>query len=292
MPWRHKLRDFIPPVLLPFARKFRFGREHNREWEYVPDGWAYAQKHPEVRGWNVPEILAVYKSKWPEFAHYVQGAGPLCVNHESLPIYDESAQKHNQVMTFAYALSLAARHRDRVKMLDWGGGSGHYYLLAQALLPDVKFDYHCRDLPLLCSFGAELFPGQSFFSDDRWQDDRFDFVVSSSSLQYAEAWAALLSDLCTVTHNLLFVSNLPIVQSVPSFVFIQRPYRFGYGTEYLGWCINEQELIRTATSSGLSLIRQFVNGLKPPIAGAPEQAMYRGYLFRRESEHGAQEIAR
>ena len=66
-----------------------------------------------------------------------------------------------------------------------------------------------------------------------------------------------------------------------STIFIQRPYRHGYDTEYLGWCINESDLLTVAHSAGLGLRREFVVGFNPVITNAPEQNSYRGYLFQR-----------
>lgn len=284
MSWRRLIHGLMPLSLRRNLRNRAPGSRQVHEWEFIPEGWAYAQEHPEVKGWDVPDIVAVYKSRWLQFAGHVQSPGPLSINHEAQTIFAESASYHNLVMTYAYVLALAARHKDRIRMLDWGGGIGHYYLLAQSLLPGVEFDYHCRDLPQMCSYGHQLFPEQSFFSDDRWHANCYDLVMASSSLHYAEDWPEQLRDLCSVTHDLLFVTNLPIVRRVPSFVFIQRPYRHGYNTEYLGWCINEHELVQTAAVAGLSQVRQFLYGFSPVIAGAPEQNVYRGYLFQRHTK--------
>ena len=71
-------------------------------------------------------------------------------------------------------------------MLDWGGSTGHSYLLAQALLPDVR---------LLAQYGAQLFPGQHFYGDESCLERSYDFVMASSSLHYSEDWQRLLAGL-------------------------------------------------------------------------------------------------
>lgn len=91
----------------------------------------------------------------------------------------------------------------------------------------------------------------------------------------------LLRDLCRVTDDLLYITGLPIVRRVPSFVFIQRPYQYDYNTEYLGWCLNEQAFLQAVGAAGLILRREFIHGFSPTIRGAPEQTVYRGYLFQR-----------
>ena len=280
---RRLARELTPPIVPRLVRAVGRRRQTHPEWEYIPEGWDHAQHHPEVRGWDVAEIADVYKRKWPRFAQFMAGSGPLGVDHQSALTARESLIDHNASMTYGYVLALAARHRTHIRLLDWGGGCGHYYLLARALLPGVAIDYHCRDLPQLSALGAQLFPAQTFFADDRWRNHTYEMVMASSALQYAQDWQALLRELCEVTGDFLYITASPIVRHVPSFVFIQRPYQHGYNTEYLGWCLNEQELLQTVGAAGLVLRREFVHGFEPVIRGAPEQNAYRGYLFQRQA---------
>jgi hypothetical protein len=166
---------FVPPVAVGLFRRIRSRVkgggatlqpvQENIEWEYIPEGWAYAGTHPEVKGWNVQDVLEIYKQKWPRFVATVQGTGPLGVAHESDLASREDIASHNTMMAFAYALALAAHRKDTLSLLDWGGGIGHYCLLAQALLPDVHIEYHCKDAPLLAEYGAQLFPKQYLYTE-------------------------------------------------------------------------------------------------------------------------------
>jgi putative methyltransferase (TIGR04325 family) len=249
------------------------------EWEYIPEGWTYIQAHPEVKGWNVQDVLETYKRKWPKFAAMIHGTEPLGITHESDITNNTDIYSHNTIMAFAYALALAAHKKDRLSILDWGGGIGHYYLLSQALLPGVDIEYHCKDAPLLCEYGTQLFPEQYFYTDECCFKRTYDFVMASTSIHYTEEWRVLLRNLADATDKYLYIAQLPIVRQSPSFVFVQRPYQYGYNTEYLSWCLNRTEFLTTAEGSGLELVREFVYGYHPFIDGAPEQNMYRGYLF-------------
>ncbi len=240
--------------------------------------------HPEVKGWNVQNVLDIYKEKWPRFLAMIQGTGPLGVAHESAMTTKEEINSHNTMMTFGYCLTLAAHCKERLSMLDWGGGIGHYYLLAQALLPGVKIEYHCKDVPILCEHGARLFPNQHFTSNNSCFERSYDFVLASTSLHYTEDWQGLLQRLASVTSDYLYIANLPCIEQANSYVFVQRPYQYGYNTEYLGWAINRTEFLQTAKRSGLDLIREFVYGYQPVIHGAPEQNSYHGFLFRANPE--------
>ena len=132
----------------------------------------------------------------------------------------------------------------------------------------------------MSEYGARLFPDQQFSSDERCLEDVYDFVLASTSLHYTEDWQSLLERLAGATRDYLYIAQLPTVPEAPSFVFVQRPYQYGYNTEYLGWCLNRTEFLQAAGRSGLRLQREFVYGHQPLIHGAPEQNAYRGYLFR------------
>jgi len=69
---------------------------------------------------------------------------------------------HNVSMSFAYVLSRAARSREKLSVLDWGGTFGHYYLIARAVLPEIDLDYHCFDVPSICESGRERSPEVTF----------------------------------------------------------------------------------------------------------------------------------
>ena len=275
------LKLLLPPLIVNVVNRLRTIPKSIVEWEYIPEGWSYASTHPEVRGWNVNGVLETYKEKWPQFVGMVEGIQPLGLSHESSLATNEDLHSHNTIMSFAYCLTLASRNKDRISILDWGGGIGHYYLLSQALLSDIVIDYSCKDVPVLCEYGAELFPQQNFYTDEHCFERTYDFVFASTSMHYTEDWKTLFKCLAGVAESYLYIANMPSVQQVPSFVFVQRPYQYGYDTEYLAWCLNQTEFLHVAEEAEFKLIRKFVYGHKPVINGAPEQNVYCGYLFKR-----------
>ena len=184
-------------------------------------------------------------------------------------------------MSYGYALALVSRHTSAISMLDWGGGLGHYNLISHALVPDLRIEYHCKDVPELVQAGRSLLPHAYFYSDDTCLSRRYNFVLASSSLQYSRNWTTDFRKLAQATEGYLLVTRMPIVKNSPSFVIVQRPYRYGYDTEYLSWCVNRQEMMRYANDEHLELIREFIISESPFVVRAPEQCEYRGYLFRR-----------
>jgi putative methyltransferase (TIGR04325 family) len=279
-------RNWLPPVLWDLLVRLKHVNTPP-EWEYLPQGWTYALRHEGRGGWNDPSILDVYRRKWPKFQRMVAGTGPLGIAHESELTTDTDVLSHNLVMAFGYVLGLAAETRPAVSLLDWGGGIGHYYLFARALLPSVTVEYHCKDMPLLAAYGSQVLPEQHFHTDNTCLSRRYDLVMASTSLHYSQNWQAELVGLIGATDRYLYLASMPIVLDAQSFVFIQRPFSFGYQTEYLGWCLNHQEVIDAATMHGMRLVREFVYGHAPVIKNAPEQNLYRGFLFEPFRSEGA-----
>jgi putative methyltransferase (TIGR04325 family) len=282
---KNLLKACIPPALVPVARELfsRIAKTLHRDslidYEYLGEDWNAVSANASVRGWDVDEIVEAQESKWPRFLAMVRGTGPLGISHESEMNDDANVSNHNTIMTFAYVLLLAARGLDHFSILDWGGGLGHYYVIAEALLPDVNIEYHCKDLSKLAEHGSRLLPDQHFCSDDSCLERTYDLVMASSSMHYSRDWTTTLSQLAKASGGYLFVTRTPVVSRAPSFVFVQRPYSVQYNTEYLGWCLNRDEFLDQSRKLGLTLVREFVVAERPYIFRAPEQCYYRGFLF-------------
>ena len=186
---------------------------------------------------------------------------------------------HNMLVTFAYVLALAARGRDALSVLDWGGGFGHYHALARSVLPELELDWHVNEQPAVAARGRELNPAVAFHDDGSPLEHRFDLVVASSSIQYAEDWRALVERLAGATDRYLYLARVPVALTAAPFVVIQRPYAHGYDTEYLGWVLNRDELLGAVP---LELAREFLLNAALWIAGAPEEPIdHRSFLFTR-----------
>lgn len=259
------------------------------EWEFVPEGWARARNgSSDADGWDAEAVARSYVAKWPEFVEAVTGSGPLGVGHEvpvGATISRESIPAQNAVLAFAYALTRAAGGSRSLSVLDWGGALGHYYLLARRLFPELELDYHCRELPAVCREGRLVLPEVEFHDSDECLDRRYDLVVASSSLQYDEHWPARLQQLADATARRLFLTRVPVVRRAASFVTLQRAHAYGYGTEYLGWVFNREDLLGAAGGTGLALEREFLLVSDWPVEGTPEAPSEAGFLFTRAERH-------
>jgi putative methyltransferase (TIGR04325 family) len=284
------IRDLTPPLIWRTLSRLRslqagIGKKYI-EWEYVPEGWEALKTDPNIKGWNVGSVLEAYKANWQTFLKSLEGTLPFGISPESGSENRTNLMFHNLMMTYAYVLSLSTRNKSSISMLDWGGGIGHYYLLSQKLVPDLEIDYHCKDVPILAEYGHSLFPQAHFYTDETCLERKYDFVLVSTSLQYSEDWASTLKGLAQATGGYIFVTRLPILHHAPSFVIVQRPYEYGYNTEYLGWCLNRNEFLKLAENLGLKLVREFIAQESPPVTLAPEQPEYWGFLFSSSSTDG------
>jgi putative methyltransferase (TIGR04325 family) len=270
----HKLERLLPPLITGAIR-------HSlSEWSYVSRDWP-AQDLPG-EGWNAASIAAKQEAHWPVLVGNLAGTGPLGVSHSPSQLTRDHPGDHNAMMSYGYVLARAARNKDRLSLLDWGGGAGHYYLYSKALLPEIVVDYECYDLPALCRLGRKLVPEAHFHEEaGTLPRARFDLVISSSSLHYFSDWRQSAGALAGHTREFLYIARLQTVNRSPSFVVRQRPYGQGYDTEYLSWFINRGELIGHIEALGLELVREFVFAEQWSVKRAPEGGECRGFLFRR-----------
>jgi putative methyltransferase (TIGR04325 family) len=278
---RRLARAVTPPILVTAARQLRrlFGRGPEREWKRLPGGWPHAAT--EARGWNIESVAEAYRSKLPEFRQAIDGPGPLAIaTSAASSIREATVREQNALLVFAYSLALAARRNGRVSVLDWGGGLGYFSLLSRALLPDdVEIDYHCRELPLVCSSGRELLPEVTFWEDDGCLDRRYDLVLASNAIQYCERWSELVPRLARAASPYLLLTRVPVVFDEPSFLVLQRMHRHRFETESPCWIFNRHELLDVAGGAGVELVREFLLDADPRSRARPQDAA-RSYLFR------------
>jgi putative methyltransferase (TIGR04325 family) len=247
------------------------------EWEYVPEGWRKGD--PRAAGWKHASIAPVMAQHWAAFAAAIKSTRSLGIFPLAPTVRNESG--HNLSMTFGYVLARAAHMKSRLSMLDWGGALGHYALMAQHLLPEVELSITVKDLPDIVSVGKTLLPSITFETEDaRCFARSYNLVVASSSLQYAEDWRATSASLVKAAEDWIFVTRMDVVRQAPTFTVVQRPYAYGYQSEYISWVFNRGEFLDHMKSLGAVLEREFIAGGGTQYLHAPEASETAGFLFR------------
>jgi putative methyltransferase (TIGR04325 family) len=251
------------------------------EWTYAPQGWAHELENGGGPGWDGSSVARMYAERWPAFLQNLKGNGPLGALHVvplGQPMPREDLTSHNMAMVFAYALGLSAHMTDTLSILDWGGGLGHFHELARALVPDLKLDYHCKELPEVCEQGRRVSPEVTFHESRACLEHSYDLVLASGAIQYAEHWEELLGQLSSATRRYLLLTKVPIT-GAQSFVVLQRAHAYGYDTEYLGWALNSGEVRAAAQNAGLDLVREFFLSATVEVPNAPGSFQHAGFLF-------------
>jgi putative methyltransferase (TIGR04325 family) len=271
----------VPPIFTQWLVRCRRSPQEvtKPRLEYAPEGWNDRQIISNAEGWNVDSVVDAEKAKWETFRNNLQGAGPLGFSHEHTDLaVVRDVPFHNVHITYAYVIALAAHLKTNLSILDWGGGLGHYYQIAKAVMPDVSFEFHCKEVPLMAEVGRLLNPEVHWYSDESYLERSYDLVMVNGSLQYMEDWNGTLRQLSQVVKEHFFLTRLPVVEHVPSFVAIQREYDI----EMLHQQFNKDEVLEFVESLGLRRVREVVVGDRPYIHGAPEQCELRGWLFHRD----------
>lgn len=275
-----KLKRIIPPFLTDFLLR-NMGYFGVASWRFMPEGFDYPVNS---KGWEMDEIAKLQYEKWGDYSVLIKSDKPLGVNHES----SESKTYvdpffHNLLISFAYVLTLSAIGKKKVSFLDWGGGIGHYGLLAEELLRtgNVQVNYFCYDFDVFKFYGEKLNPHFTFFSDkNQHLTASFDLVMASSSIWYERNWKDGVDKLCEHDIQYLYITRMIFIEDKPSYVALQQPSYMGYKTEYLFWVINKTEFLNYLSEKGYSLIREFEFGAVTPIFKAPEQGTMKGFLFK------------
>lgn len=286
MTLRQIAHRILPPIVVDGLRKV-VGRKVPVPGRFEVIGSEWPTRVDANPGWEDSGIAASQAQRWPAFVSACSGTAPLDVAHEATEPIPRNMAFHNTYMTFGYVLALAAKGHAGLSMLDWGGGLGHYAVLAQALLPDTRLEYHCKDLPAFCEQGRQLLPDATFHSDETCLDRTYDLVVASGSLQCSSEWRRVVSGLAQAAGRYLYVTRLPVLIESPSMVVCQQARIQGFNDDLLGWFLNRQEFIEHVESQGMELVREFYLDEHPHIEGASEQADVRGFLFRPKGARGS-----
>jgi putative methyltransferase (TIGR04325 family) len=266
-------RLLLPPIILRAA--WFFGTP---EWEYVADHWP--RDDARSFGWDDSSVVQSMRQNWPAYKRAVDGTDPLAF----WPWFSggRDPQAHNVVMTWGYVLARAGSGKLQLSVLDWGGALGNYAAVGKALLPEVRLDFTVKERPALCTAGRELLPEVSFTSsEDECFSRRYDLVVASNALQYAQDWRATVQRLADAAEQWLFITCLPVVHNSGSFIVVQRPQRHGLKADYISWVLNCGDFLAHVRASGFALDRIFIAGGTTSYRNAPEASESLGFLFKK-----------
>ena len=263
------LKSIVPPFLWNIGShlKRRVVRSTTL-LEYAPNGWLT----PLPEGTGGDEF-------WRSFLTLEQANCEALIARIDArePMLYADGDENLKYAVFGYVLALASRNQQQITVLDYGGNVGDYYWLGRELVPGVKLDYHCKELPRVAEVGRRVSPDVTWHTDDGCFKRSFDLVMFSSSIQCLPNWQDVLVRAGKSTVGYLLLSDVPTVRERESYVATHR----SAGQTHLQVQVNRAELIAAAEGAGLRLVREFAMGAHPLIVNAPEQPACVGWLFQR-----------
>ena len=168
----------------------------------------------------------------------------------------------------------AAWGRDCLKVIELGGGAGHYYCFFKEVLPpDVTVDYHITELPKMCAAGRRLNPDVTFH-ENIIPEGVFDLAICASSLQYIREWERPLLRLASSAF--LYLGRTPITDG-EAFTVRQNIS----GMEPLVFEVQSAHVLRSCVESlGYTRIHAFVSNPPLDLDNAPSEVYYANWLFK------------
>ncbi len=191
------------------------------------------------------------------------------------PAFGSHSLEEVKYLAFGYVMALAARGTTHVRVLDYGGNLGEYFLIAQAMVPGVTLDYHCRDIAAIADAGRVVNPGVVFHTSDDCLDGEYDVVMFCSSLQCVPEWRQTLQRAARAA-KVLFLADVPVVRHAASF----NATHHSDGRVNVQHMFNRDELVAAVEGEGSMLWREFEMRPHPAVYGAPEQPTGVGFVFR------------
>jgi putative methyltransferase (TIGR04325 family) len=272
------LHGITPPYVAAAVRRVR--RRRQPSWEYVGTTWV----DDDGDGWNVGTVAEQYARKLPEFRAAI--AAPNCIGVPTEALLGCTAGQYNQnlALSYAYAVARAAAGRNRMAILDWGGGFGFMALVVRELFPELEVEFHVKEVPATACAARETVEGVTFWDDDACLDRAYDLVSACGSFQYSPDWRSQLARFGAAA-SFVLLTRTPVAETLNSFVVRQHAYE----TSYVGWVFSRAELLAAADAADLSLERELLEGWSAQVRGAPARDEHRAYLFSNRRSRGSRE---
>jgi len=168
--------------------------------------------------------------------------------HAKNPIPQFHKQRSNLLPPIAALLM-----KERVSILDFGGGLGIGYMTLLESLPDAvtRVQYVVVEMPELCKVGEQLHGkgGGITYLPSIPVLTTFDIVHAASSLQYVEDWEEWVSKITMISPKYVLLSDV-FAGEIRSFVTLQNYY----GSRIPHWFLNLDHLLQVFEKSGYFLL--------------------------------------
>lgn len=218
--WRYWARRWLPPIILDAVRPPR-APASKVTWRGVYPTRADVPSHRDVyEAELVDEMVAHTRAAYERRA-------------DQTPLWHES---------FVLAAGMIAASRQKIHVVDFGGGAGSAFSqLVASLPPGIAIRYVVVETPQVCAAGRELFqddPRISFVSTLGEADVAPDLVYANGVLQYLDDYADTLRRLAALGASHILLSRL-YAWDGPRFATAQVNLQ---GRTFASWFLNVEEV--------------------------------------------------
>jgi len=162
---------------------------------------------------------------------------------------------------FTTVCGIIAADRNRLRVVDFGGGAGTGFIQLRGALPArVAIDYTIIDLPAVCTAGRQLFNGDhrvSFATELPTGLPSPDIVYANSVVQYVDAYEATLRSLAGLGAEYVLLARTALW---PGERFATQQINLD-GHVLPHWFLNDQEVFALLGNCGYVPL---IDLLRPP----------------------------
>jgi len=143
--------------------------------------------------------------------------------------------------------------KDKLKILDFGGGLGNTYLLmSSGCVQQTEFEFCIVESQEICRKAKELFKNDKniHFYDKLPKDiKKFDIIHLGSSIQYIEDWKGLLAEFSKYNSGYILLADVP-AGNIPTYATVQNYYE----AKIPYWFFNINDIINAMSAVGYGLV--------------------------------------
>lgn len=174
----------------------------------------------------------------------------LKLAQEEKSITEDAIFNGSPLYSIASVLYYEKKH---LKILDFGGGMGNSFVpLCTVLSNPNNLKYTVVEGTENCISAEEIFKNDDriSFLNHLPNDDNFDIIHISSSLQYIENWNELLTLLCKYKSKYFIFTDLPAGDIIESYVSLQNYYE----SKIPHWFFKLEDIIKEMNFHNYQLI--------------------------------------
>ena len=257
---RTAIKLLCPPVLWDLGRKIKSHLDNdqlpNPLFRGPVDSWEEAVARSD--GWDSSVITA----KTLDLALKVRDG---VIEFEQDTVIQRTINYSPTIL--AFIILTLARHKNRLSIIDFGGGLATNYFQNRRILQhlvDTPFMWNIIERPVFAQLGMQHLANSNlrfFLSLDEAVAELPDFpdaFLFSGSLQCVAEPMSLLDKAIALGAKTLAFDRLLVSPVSKHDVFIQHPDpQIYYPATYPVWCFSKDLFIQSLTSKGFSLVEHF-----------------------------------